>query len=125
QNEDQVSLARFWAQKSKDPEGFTIKQFDVKGRGVVTDTPRQKGDFLLIYDGEKVTGKEGEEREKKSASCFRYFFKFNSRTYCVDATQETGRLGRLVNHGEVDERNSKMLRISDNKGNHILALICT
>ncbi|KAM9727618.1 uncharacterized protein ACNS7B_018072 isoform 2-T6 [Menidia menidia] len=29
-----------------------------------------------------------------------YYFQYQSKTYCVDATKETGRLGRLINHSK-------------------------
>ena len=30
--------------------------------------------------------------------CFMYFFQFNEKKYCIDATIENGRYGRLINH---------------------------
>merc|ERR1711874_210682 len=30
--------------------------------------------------------------------CYMYYFEHKGKQYCVDATDETGRLGRLVNH---------------------------
>uniref|UniRef100_T1GR53 SET domain-containing protein n=1 Tax=Megaselia scalaris TaxID=36166 RepID=T1GR53_MEGSC len=35
-----------------------------------------------------------------------YYFKFNNHQYCIDATAETGKLGRLVNHS----RNGNLLQ---------------
>ena len=29
-----------------------------------------------------------------------YFFEFKTKKYCIDATAETGRLGRLLNHSK-------------------------
>jgi histone-lysine N-methyltransferase SETD8 len=30
--------------------------------------------------------------------CYMYYFSFRNRKYCVDATSESGKLGRLINH---------------------------
>ena len=32
------------------------------------------------------------------AGCYMYYFQWNSKIWCVDATRPTGRLGRLINH---------------------------
>jgi histone-lysine N-methyltransferase SETD8 len=31
-----------------------------------------------------------------------YFFEFKSKKYCIDATSESGRLGRLLNHSKIN-----------------------
>ena len=30
--------------------------------------------------------------------CYMYYFKHDNKSFCVDATFESGRLGRLINH---------------------------
>ncbi|KAH7957480.1 hypothetical protein HPB52_019227 [Rhipicephalus sanguineus] len=35
-----------------------------------------------------------------SIGCYMYYFTCRNKQYCVDATKETGRLGRLVNHSK-------------------------
>jgi hypothetical protein len=50
------------------------------GRGVVTTTRRQKGEFLLVYKGETISEEEGERREKDGGSGYRFFFKFKGKT---------------------------------------------
>ncbi|KAK8767522.1 hypothetical protein V5799_005701 [Amblyomma americanum] len=52
-------------------DGFKIIEFADKGRGVTSTRPLKSGDFVL-----------------------------ENKQYCVDATKETGRLGRLVNHSK-------------------------
>ena len=54
------------------------------GRGVFATEPFKKGDFLLQYRGERITGSEGEHREKNypdEAGNFLYFFKDLHGTY--------------------------------------------
>ncbi|XP_078339141.1 N-lysine methyltransferase KMT5A-like isoform X2 [Crassostrea virginica] len=105
------SNALFWCREGKDPPGFKIKNFTKKGRGIVTCKKFDKGDFLLEYVGERISLSEGDRRENIFSSGFRYFLK----TFCIDATEETNRLCRLVNHGEKKERNAKMKLIEENK----------
>ena len=48
-----------------------------------TTIPFSKGDFLLQYKGDFISGKEGEEREDKypgEAGIFLYFFSDNGKT---------------------------------------------
>lgn len=45
------------------------------GRGVRSTIPRQRGDFLLVYSGQIISKKEGERRERKKSSGYRYFYR--------------------------------------------------
>lgn len=99
--------------EKQDKDGFVVRQTTAKGRGVFTTKPFKQGDFLLIYDGELVSGDEGERREREEGeSGFRYFFSYSRRNWCIDATMEPPdgmmNLGRLVNHGTGRERNAKI-----------------
>jgi hypothetical protein len=49
------------------------------GLGVRTTINRTKGDFLMIYSGELITEREGEEREEREPSVFRYFFQYKRK----------------------------------------------
>lgn len=84
-------------------EGLAVKEFPCKGRGVVTTRPFQRGEFVVEYIGDLISMAEANSREKKYAAddntgCYMYYFKHNEQQYCIDATKETGKLGRLVNH---------------------------
>ncbi|XP_044261443.1 histone-lysine N-methyltransferase PR-Set7 [Tribolium madens] len=84
-------------------EGLEVRVFSNKGRGVVTSRPFTKGDFVVEYSGDLIDINEAKRRELKYAQdlntgCYMYYFKHNNQQYCVDATAETGKLGRLVNH---------------------------
>ncbi|XP_053403286.1 N-lysine methyltransferase KMT5A-like [Mercenaria mercenaria] len=96
----QLSIATEWMMKDEDPPGFKVQLYHTKGRGVKTTVHRHKGDFLLVYCGEIVSGEEGEKREALKSTGFRFFYSKDGRSYCIDATEESSRLCRLVNHGD-------------------------
>ncbi|XP_041835801.1 histone-lysine N-methyltransferase set-1-like [Melanotaenia boesemani] len=70
-----------------------------KGRGVFSRTIFQKGDFVAEYRGELINGEEAEKRRKHNRACavFMYDFPWRERTWCIDAAQEDGSYGRLIN----------------------------
>ena len=75
------------------------------GRGVIAKKDFHKNDFLVEYSGEFLDLKEAKIREAKYfkdkiPGGFMYFFRSNEKTFCIDATSETGRLGRLLNHSK-------------------------
>jgi len=77
-----------------------------KNRGVVPTKKLMKGEFVVEYAGELIEHSTAEERENRyamdiSKGCYMYYFKTNGKHYCIDATTETGRLGRLVNHSRL------------------------
>jgi histone-lysine N-methyltransferase SETD8 len=88
---------------SQREEGLEVHNFEGKGRGIVTTRHFSKGEFVVEYAGELIDMCEAKEREKSYAQdqntgCYMYYFKYQNTQYCVDATTESGRLGRLVNH---------------------------
>ncbi|CAG5124586.1 unnamed protein product [Candidula unifasciata] len=88
---------------SKCEDGLKVTDFDNKGRGVVATKEFEKGDFIVEYAGELIDTATAKQREKDYAAnpeigCYMYFFNLGPKSYCVDATAESGRLGRLINH---------------------------
>lgn len=84
-------------------EGLEVRYFPGKGRGVITTQEFAKGEFVIEYIGELVNQGEAKEREKiyaqdQNTGCYMYYFQHHNQQYCVDATAETNKLGRLVNH---------------------------
>ncbi|XP_063889960.1 histone-lysine N-methyltransferase Set8-like isoform X2 [Scylla paramamosain] len=82
---------------------FMVKHFGAKGRGVVTTRKFKKGEFVVEYIGDLIDVREAKERESRYAQdatkgCYNYYFTFQNQQYCIDATAESGYLGRLVNH---------------------------
>lgn len=91
------------ALRSEKEDGLVVHEFDGKGRGVIAEKPFFKGDFVVEYSGELIDINEAKLREQKyaqdqSTGCYMYYFKHKNQQYCIDATAETGRFGRLVNH---------------------------
>ncbi|KAL2751207.1 histone-lysine N-methyltransferase pr-set7 [Vespula maculifrons] len=84
-------------------EGLEVRHFPGKGRGVVTTRSFMKGEFVVEYIGELIDQVIAKKREKiyaqdQNAGCYMYYFQHRNHQYCVDATAETKKLGRLVNH---------------------------
>lgn len=84
-------------------EGLEVRYFPGKGRGVITTREFAKGEFVVEYIGELINQGEAKEREKiyaqdQNAGCYMYYFQHRNQQYCVDATAESDKLGRLVNH---------------------------
>lgn len=83
--------------------GLKIAHFEGKGRGIITTRPFMKGEFVVEYIGDLITVSEAKEREQiyaedDNTGCYMYYFKHKNVQHCIDATAESGKLGRLVNH---------------------------
>lgn len=84
-------------------EGLEVRHFPGKGRGIVTTRSFAKGEFVVEYIGELIDQVTAKKREKiyaqdQNAGCYMYYFQHRNHQYCVDATAESDKLGRLVNH---------------------------
>lgn len=76
-----------------------------KGRGVITKKFFKKGEFVVEYAGEVIdisTAKERETKYSHSADygSFMFYFRHRNEQYCIDATKESGKYGRLINHSK-------------------------
>ena len=83
--------------------GLVVVDIAGKGRGVEASRPIPKGDFVVEYTGELVDAGSGYAMEvtysmDMTKGSYSYYFTFHSTKYCVDATEESGRFGRLLNH---------------------------
>ncbi|XP_006820126.1 N-lysine methyltransferase KMT5A-like [Saccoglossus kowalevskii] len=90
---------------SKSEDGLEIKEFENKGRGIVTTRAFMKDEFVIEYAGDLISVETAKKREiiyseDPSVGCYMYYFRFNNKTYCVDATAESGYMGRLINHSK-------------------------
>ncbi|KAF1746600.1 hypothetical protein GCK72_023057 [Caenorhabditis remanei] len=109
--------------KTNEPllEIFTEK---VKGRGIKTTVPFEKGDFVVEYKGDLVEhnkAKEMEEQYSKNEDIgsYMFFFEYLAKKWCVDATAETPYKGRLVNHSKL-RPNLKARAISIDGAVHLI-----
>jgi len=121
--EKQQLLIRSTIEESQD--GLKVKEFPMKGRGVITTRKFLKGEFVVEYSGELIDIITAKNRESKYAQdirvgCYMYYFTYQNQQYCVDATQESDRLGRLINHS----RNGNLVpKVIEVKGNPRLVLV--
>lgn len=86
-------------------EGMEVQYIEGKGRGVFATRLFQKGEYVVEYHGDLLQITDAKKREAEYAQnpatgCYMYYFQYLCKTYCVDATKETGRMGRLINHSK-------------------------
>ncbi|XP_071619415.1 N-lysine methyltransferase KMT5A isoform X3 [Heliangelus exortis] len=94
-------------------EGMKIDYIDGKGRGVIATKQFNRGEFVVEYHGDLIEITDAKKREAvyaqdPSTGCYMYYFQYLSKTYCVDATKETNRLGRLINHSKCGNCQTKL-----------------
>ncbi|PIK45655.1 putative N-lysine methyltransferase SETD8-B isoform X2 [Apostichopus japonicus] len=97
-------------------EGLEAREIDGKGRGVIATRDFAKGQFVVEYYGDLIDVTKAKELEAKygmdpSIGCYMYYFEFKNKRYCVDATKESGRLGRLLNHSKTGNCCTKLVPI--------------
>ncbi|CAL8076602.1 unnamed protein product [Calicophoron daubneyi] len=86
--------------------GMKVIVTEEKGRGVVATRVFHEGEFVVEYAGELISEKSAKAREQEykrdpAIGSYMFYFCHNGVKYCVDATEETPRLGRLVNHSRL------------------------
>ncbi|KAJ0057619.1 hypothetical protein NL108_009415 [Boleophthalmus pectinirostris] len=86
-------------------EGMEVQQIEGKGRAVFATRSFLKGEYVVEYHGDLLQITDAKKREAEYAQnpatgCYMYYFQYLCKTYCVDATKETGRMGRLINHSK-------------------------
>jgi len=94
--------ARLLATEDTDLD-IAINDIPGKGRGIVAQKAFSKGDFVVEYAGDLIDlvaakEKESEYSQDITKGCYMYYFNHRDKQYCIDATEETGRYGRLLNH---------------------------
>ncbi|XP_011636553.1 N-lysine methyltransferase KMT5A-B [Pogonomyrmex barbatus] len=97
-------------------DGLEIRNFPGKGRGVITTREFAKGEFVVEYIGELISQGEAKEREEiyaqdQNTGCYMYYFQHRNQQYCVDATAETNKLGRLVNHSRTGNLIARIVEV--------------
>ncbi|XP_041754793.1 N-lysine methyltransferase KMT5A-A isoform X3 [Coregonus clupeaformis] len=89
----------------KSKEELKVQHIEGKGRGVFATQCFHKGQYVVEYHGDLLQITDAKTREAEYAlnpatGCYMYYFQYLCKTYCVDATKETGRMGRLINHSK-------------------------
>ncbi|CAO2617940.1 N-lysine methyltransferase KMT5A [Lemmus lemmus] len=109
-------------------EGLKVDLIDGKGRGVIATKQFSRGDFVVEYHGDLLENTDDKKQEAvyaqdPSTGCYMHYFQYLSKTYCVDATRETNRLGRLINHSKYGNCKTK-LYVIDSVPHLILIASC-
>lgn len=94
-------------------EGMKVQIIEGKGRAVFATRSYQKGEYVVEYHGDLLQITDAKKREAEYAQnpatgCYMYYFQYLCKTYCVDATRETGRMGRLINHSKTGNCQTKL-----------------
>ncbi|KAF7650722.1 hypothetical protein LDENG_00121600 [Lucifuga dentata] len=94
-------------------EGMKVQHIDGKGRAVFATRCFQKGEYVVEYHGDLLQITDAKKREAEYAQnpatgCYMYYFQYLCKTYCVDATKETERMGRLINHSKNGNCHTKL-----------------
>ena len=89
--------------RSKKDDGLRIEDFGLKGRGIVTTRVFNKEDFVIEYIGELMDAASARAKEERyaddpSKGSYSYYFDYDGQNWCIDATEESLYMGRLVNH---------------------------
>merc|ERR1719234_1370036 len=87
--------------------GVEVAFIENKGRGIKAVRDFAKGEFVVEYAGDLIDIGTAKDLEAKysmdtSKGCYMYYFKHKGKQYCIDATSESGRYGRLLNHSRVN-----------------------
>ncbi|KAG8456038.1 hypothetical protein GDO86_002010 [Hymenochirus boettgeri] len=104
--------------KTGKEEGMKIDIITGKGRGVIATQNFRRGEFVVEYHGDLIEITDAKRREAfyaqdSSTGCYMYYFQYLNKTYCVDATKETNRLGRLINHSKSGNCHTKLHNINN------------
>ncbi|XP_065054497.1 N-lysine methyltransferase KMT5A-A-like isoform X1 [Rhopilema esculentum] len=91
----------------EDESGLEVRVLPEKGRGVFAVNAFKRGELICEYAGELIDCEAGLLREAEYSlnpelGCYSYFFEYQNKKYCIDATKESGRLGRLLNHSKTE-----------------------
>ncbi|KAK1883808.1 N-lysine methyltransferase KMT5A-A [Dissostichus eleginoides] len=98
-------------------EGMEVQHIEGKGRGVFATRCFQKSEYVVEYHGDLLQITDAKQREAEYAlnpatGCYMYYFQHLCKTYCVDATKESGRMGRLINHSKIGNCQTKLHEIN-------------
>ncbi|KAL4142635.1 hypothetical protein QTP88_005054 [Uroleucon formosanum] len=114
---EEKQLALEEAIASQNEDGLKITVFPNKGRGILAGRDFTRGEYVVEYSGELINIQEARKREAiysqdTSTGCYMYYFKYGSTHYCIDATPESSRLGRLVNHSRFGNLVPKIVEVA-------------
>ena len=100
--------------------GLEVVEVAGKGRGVRAVRLFSRGEPVVEYVGQlsclgSSSSHSGERvRALREENNYNFYFQSAGSQYCVDASQETGRFGRLVNHSIVAANTNVKVEVVDN-----------
>ena len=84
-----------------------VRVVEGKGRGVFTKKEIKKHEYICMYPGELLGGREGDERfisYPENKGSYLFFFTFMGKRYCLDATTVgLSEFGRYINHSKKNQ----------------------
>ncbi|XP_055999196.1 uncharacterized protein LOC125672892 isoform X3 [Ostrea edulis] len=112
--------------RGEEKPGCIVKEVNsVIGKGLFANKEYTAGEFIMEYAGELINRKEGLKREKcypLEKGSYIYFFLFDSKKFCLDATNST-KHGRYANDAAPgDTQENAAMKCVSNKGRPHLAL---
>lgn len=118
--------AKYYIINKSDPKIIHKREdpLRIKGQyGVYASEKIKKGTFICEYAGDLIDRREAERRdslyERNSKGSYMFYFNFNNKCYCLDATEPSKRIGRLINHSR-KKPNCKMELFSLDKTPHLI-----
>ena len=92
----------------KDERDLKIVEIPTKGRGIKNSKKITAGEWVVEYKGTLLNSREAKLKEQQYSQCheigsYMFYFKFNNKSVCIDATIETDDKGRLINHSIKDQ----------------------
>jgi len=101
-------------------DGLEVREVPLKGRGVFNSKTFHKDDFVVEYSGDLIDPKEAQKRDDMYSKntdkygSYMYYFIHKGTKWCIDATIESGKLGRLLNHScKVPNCATKIIEVND------------
>ncbi|XP_061183913.1 N-lysine methyltransferase KMT5A-like isoform X2 [Saccostrea echinata] len=100
--------------RCKDKPGCIVKKVDsLIGKGLYAGKEFQQGEFILEYAGDLISRKKGLAREKTYPShkgSYIYFFTWDSKRYCLDATNSSRKCRFANDAGPRDDRQNAVMK---------------
>ncbi|CAI5444659.1 unnamed protein product [Caenorhabditis angaria] len=98
----------------------------IKGRGIRAGRIFNKGDFVVEYKGDMMDYSVAKQLEEEYSNdekigSYMYFFTWNNKKWCIDATKESKYKGRLINHSVL--RPNLKTKVVEFDGSHHLILV--
>ncbi|KRX83029.1 N-lysine methyltransferase SETD8-A, partial [Trichinella sp. T6] len=98
-------------------DDLEVREFPIKGRGVIAKRKFAHEEFVVEYRGELIESAEAQRREERyqknsRIGCYMFYFYFKGKH--LDATRESVHKGRLLNHSAKGSNlKSKILEVNN------------